>query len=213
MHVVFPTTPAQYFHLLRRQMKRNFRKPLIVAGPKALLRLPVSKHPYLRMTRAYASLQAAASSLEDMSPGSHFMPVLTDLSVADPDKVKRVAFLTGKLYYDLVKARTQHSSSERVAFVRVEELSPFPFHAVKQELQKYRNAQEVVWVQEEPRNQGAWGFVEGRLRSTLAEVGNDKLGGEVRYVGRKEAAIPAPGVAKLYKSEQQAVIVGAFEGL
>ena len=149
-----------------------------------------------------------------MGPGSRFKPVLTDLSVANPDNVKRVAFLSGKLYYDLLKARQQHSESqERVALVRIEEICPFPFRAIEEELQKYRNATEIVWVQEEPRNQGAWSFVESRLRSTLEHMNSEQFGCAITYIGRKEDALPAPGIAKLYKSQQQAILDAVFDGI
>ncbi|OBZ67945.1 putative 2-oxoglutarate dehydrogenase E1 component DHKTD1, mitochondrial [Grifola frondosa] len=136
MHVVFPTTPAQYFHLLRRQIKRNYRKPLIVAGPKALLRLP-----------------AASSSLSDLEPGSHFHPVLDDPGI-DKSRVKRIVCLSGKLYYDLIKER-QKRQLDNLAFVRIEELCPFPFEGLLRVLTQYGNAGEIIWLQEEPRNQGA----------------------------------------------------------
>ncbi|KAI0699000.1 dehydrogenase E1 and transketolase domain-containing protein 1 [Cytidiella melzeri] len=200
IHVVFPTTPAQYFHLLRRQMKRNFRKPLVVAGPKALLRLP-----------------AAASSLKEMATGTRFQPVLTDTTIRDTSQVQRVVLLTGKSYYDLFKTRAAHATmSGKIALVRIEELSPFPFHELKETLGQYEGAKEIVWVQEEPKNQGAWTFVESRVRSVVGQLKQDgKLEGvsELMYLGRKEDAIPAPGVARLYGAQQRAVIGSVFERL
>ncbi|KAF9895906.1 putative 2-oxoglutarate dehydrogenase E1 component DHKTD1, mitochondrial, partial [Lobosporangium transversale] len=124
MHVVNPTTPAQYFHLLRRQMKRNFRKPLIVVGPKTLLRLP-----------------QAVSSLEDMAPGTTFEPVLGDMKTEkDPSAVEKVLFVSGKLYYDLLKERETKGVDEKVAIVRVEELSPFPKEGLEQQIKTYSGA-------------------------------------------------------------------------
>ncbi|KAI0367415.1 dehydrogenase E1 and transketolase domain-containing protein 1 [Pilatotrama ljubarskyi] len=192
MNVAFPTTPAQYFHLLRRQVRRNFRKPLVVAGPKGLLRLA-----------------AAASPLEDLSSGTRFRPVLDDPAITDTSAVSRVVCLTGKLYYDLVKERQKRQLDGRVAFVRVEELSPFPFHATLDVLSRYDGAREVVWLQEEPRNQGAWTHVEPRLNAVLERLGRDK----VTYRGRKEDAVPAPGIASAYSAQQKAVIDSAFHGL
>ncbi|KAI0353832.1 dehydrogenase E1 and transketolase domain-containing protein 1 [Trametes cingulata] len=192
MNIAFPTTPAQYFHLLRRQVRRNFRKPLVVAGPKGLLRLA-----------------AAASSLEELSSGSRFRPVLDDPAITDTSAVSRVVCLTGKLYYDLVKERQKRQLDGRVAFVRVEELSPFPFHATLDVLSRYDGAQEVVWLQEEPRNQGAWTHVEPRLNAVLERLGRQK----VTYRGRKEDAVPAPGIASAYSAQQKAVIDSAFHGL
>ncbi|KJA23080.1 hypothetical protein HYPSUDRAFT_40201 [Hypholoma sublateritium FD-334 SS-4] len=193
MHVVYPTTPAQYFHLLRRQICRNYRKPLIVAGPKGLLRL-----------------SAASSPLSDVSEGTHFQPVLAD-PVDNQTTVKRVVLLTGKLYYDLIKEREARSLTDGIAFVRIEELSPFPFAALEKVLAKYTSAEEVLWVQEEPRNQGAYSHVRDRVDSVLENMNWE--GKALRYVGRKESAIPAPGAGKLYQAQQKMVIDGALEGM
>ncbi|KAJ7069682.1 Transketolase, pyrimidine binding domain-containing protein [Mycena amicta] len=188
MHVVFPTTPAQYFHLLRRQMKRNFRKPLIVAGPKALLRL-----------------SAASSSLGDLEPGTSFQPVLQDCT-DNKNSAKRVIFMTGKIYYDLLKERQARSLDEKVAFIRIEELAPFPFAELRAVVQEYSRAEEFFWLQEEPRNQGAYPHVASRIDSVLD-------GRQTLYQGRKESALPAPGIGKLYSVQQKAVVESAFEGL
>ncbi|KAJ3558642.1 hypothetical protein NM688_g804 [Phlebia brevispora] len=195
MHVVFPTTPAQYFHLLRRQLKRNFRKPLIVAGPKTLLRLP-----------------AAASSLNEMALGTQFSPVLDDPLPTEKTSVKRVILCSGKLYYDLVKERQARGDliSDLVAFVRVEELCPFPFAEVQKTLHKYTEAEQFVWLQEEPRNQGAYAHVAPRIQAVLDTLGT---GYRVEYRGRVEDAVPAPGIAKLYSAQQKAVLQSAFDGL
>ena len=142
-----------------------------------------------------------------MESGTRFQPVLADPSV-EPHSVRRVAILTGKLYYDLVKER-QAANVDDVAFVRVEELSPFPFHELESTLAKYSNADEFVWVQEEPRNQGAWTHVEPRIRRVMEDMGLDC---KLEYVGRREAAVPATGVGKFYKRQQEALIKGVFEG-
>ncbi|KAH9170042.1 dehydrogenase E1 and transketolase domain-containing protein 1 [Lactarius sanguifluus] len=184
MHVTFPTTPAQYFHLLRRQIKRNFRKPLIVCAPKGLLRLP-----------------AASSPLSDLEESRTFQPVLRD-PLVEAQHAERVVLVSGKLYYDLVKEREARGLQERVALVRLEELCPFPFDALREVL---RGAGEVRWVQEEPRNQGAWTHVASRA----AQV----LGRPLVYHGRREDAVPAPGVGKLYRTQQEAVTKGVYEGL
>ncbi|KAF7346487.1 2-oxoglutarate dehydrogenase E1 component mitochondrial [Mycena sanguinolenta] len=191
MHVCFPTTPAQYFHLLRRQMKRNFRKPLIVAGPKALLRLA-----------------AASSSLRDLEPGTLFQPVLRD-PADNASSAKRVVLMTGKIYYDLLKERQTRSLDKDVAFIRLEELAPFPFAELRAALKDYSEVEEVVWLQEEPKNQGAFTHVALRIDSVLRDLG---LNGMV-YRGRKESAVPAPGIGKIYGAQQKAVIESAFEGL
>ncbi|KAH9848789.1 dehydrogenase E1 and transketolase domain-containing protein 1 [Lenzites betulinus] len=192
LNIAFPTTPAQYFHLLRRQVKRNFRKPLVIAGPKGLLRLA-----------------AAASSLEDLASGSRFRPVIEDPAIADPAAVSRVVCLSGKLYYDLVKERQKRQLESKVAFVRVEELSPFPFQPMADVLSTYKGAKEIVWLQEEPRNQGAWTHVQPRLNAVLERLGRN----EVTYMGRKEDAVPAPGIASVYGLQQRMVVDSAFDGL
>lgn len=154
-----------------------------------------------------------------MAPGTKFQPVLRDPTIADPTKVERVVLLTGKLYYDLVKARAaQEDVAHKVAFVRIEELSPFPFHELKVVLEEYEAVKDLVWVQEEPRNQGAWTFVDGRIRGVLGQLKKEgklhRLGlNEVRYLGRKEDAVPAPGVSRLYAAQQKTVISSVFEGL
>lgn len=121
----------------------------------------------------------------------------------------RVVCLTGKLYYDLVKERQKRQLDGKVAFVRVEELSPFPFRSMADVLSKYECAQEIVWLQEEPRNQGAWTHIEPRLNAVLERLGRPK----VTYHGRKEDAVPAPGISSIYGAQQRAVIDAAFEGL
>ncbi|KZT04533.1 dehydrogenase E1 and transketolase domain-containing protein 1 [Laetiporus sulphureus 93-53] len=191
MHVVFPTTPAQYFHLLRRQLHRNYRKPLIVASPKGLLRLP-----------------AASSALADLAPGQRFQPVLDDVEV-DKSVVKRVVCVSGKLCYDLIKERQKRQLSN-VAFVRIEELCPFPFEQLSRTLGQYENVEEFIWLQEEPRNQGAWPHIECRLNAVLERL-SVKRG--ISYRGRKQDSVAAPGQAKLYGAQQKAVLEAAFVGL
>ncbi|KAJ0069256.1 hypothetical protein NL108_003177, partial [Boleophthalmus pectinirostris] len=150
MSVVNPTTPAQYFHLLRRQMIRNFRKPLIVVGPKTLLRF-----------------SGAVSSLSEMAPGTSFKPVLGD-TVVSAESVQRVVLCSGKHYYALLKQREASAANQNTALIRLEELCPFPLDALQQELTKYPNAKEFVWSQEEPENMGPWSFVGPRFERQLA---------------------------------------------
>jgi probable 2-oxoglutarate dehydrogenase E1 component DHKTD1 len=192
IHVAFPTTPSQIFHLLRRQVKRNFRKPLIVAAPKGLLRLP-----------------AASSALSDLEPGTRFKPVLSD-PIARPEAVERVVFMSGKIYYDLAKERQSQGLVDRVAFIRIEELSPFPFHELRNALKRYTNAKQFVWLQEEPRNQGAWTHVASRLDTVLVGLGYNT---RVAYSGRKESSIPAPGIAKIYAAQQKEILTAVFRDL
>ncbi|KAI1316028.1 hypothetical protein EDD11_010492 [Mortierella claussenii] len=188
MHIVNPTTPAQYFHLLRRQMKRNFRKPLIVVGPKTLLRLPT-----------------ATSVLADMAEGTTFEPVLGDSKTEqDPSSVERVLFVSGKLYYDLVKERETKGADDKVAIVRVEELSPFPKDGLKQQIETYSDAKEFTWIQEEPQNGGAYSFMEPRIRQLLPE--SKSLG----YIGRDPSAAPATGIAVVHRKESADILAKAF---
>jgi len=182
MQIVNMTTPANYFHALRRQMQRNFRKPLIVMAPKSLLRHKL-----------------VVSNLGEMGPDTHFRRVLpeSDRLVLDKD-VRRVILCSGKVYYDLLQAR-RDAGIDDVALVRLEQLYPWPRKSVFQQLNRYPNA-EVVWCQEEPANMGAWFFVYPRLQTMF-----DKLEGKNQrpvYVGRKAAASPATGFAKVHQLEQ-----------
>jgi probable 2-oxoglutarate dehydrogenase E1 component DHKTD1 len=146
--------------------------------------------------------------LAELAPGTKFQPVLAD-PVASGPSVERVVLLSGKLYYDLVKARAALGLDARVALVRIEELCPFPFAALRAALAQYPDTKEVRWVQEEPRNQGAYTHVAPRAAHALHELGL----GPLVYAGRREAAVPAPGVGKTYADEQKRVLAGAFEGL
>eukprot|EP00117_Sycon_ciliatum_P043624 scpid4215/ scgid0011/ Probable 2-oxoglutarate dehydrogenase E1 component DHKTD1, mitochondrial; Dehydrogenase E1 and transketolase domain-containing protein 1 len=182
-HVAFPTTPAQYYHLLRRQMIRNFRKPLVVAAPKVLLRLP-----------------AATSPLSDMAAGTTFQQVISDQHV-DASKVQRVIFCSGKHYYALAEQREKLGQWD-TAIVRLELLAPFPVHAVAEAVAQFSKAKTFVWSQEEGRNQGAWSHVAARFSAQL----NIKL----VYCGRGESATPAVGVGKRHQREATAVITEPF---
>ncbi|KAJ3363706.1 hypothetical protein GGF32_003743 [Allomyces javanicus] len=184
MHVVFPTTPAQHFHALRRQMVRNFRKPLIVVGPKTLLRLP-----------------QAVSTLEEMGPGTTFQPVLADPAIVDPKTVQRVVVCSGKFYYELAKERDAKNLTQQIALVRLEELCPFPVEEVQAQVAQFAHVKDWCYVQEEPQNQGAYTFVEPRLQALVPH--------KVRYIGRVSAAAPATGVGAIHRKEQAAVLAAA----
>lgn len=186
-HVVYPTTPAQYFHCIRRQMLRPFRKPLIVVGPKTLLKL-----------------SAAVSSFDEMTKGTTFEPVLMDPHIKNYDSVERVVFLTGKMYYELVKQRIARGLDDKIAFVRLEELSPFPKEGVEQSLAWFQNAKEYVWAQEEPQNMGAYSFVEPRIRQILPN-------GNLKYIGRNVSAAPATGIGKVHKQEEKLLYDTIFD--
>ncbi len=186
MQVVNCTTPASYFHVLRRQLRRNFRKPLVVMTPKSLLR-----H------------KRCVSRLKDMGPGTAFHRVLyEDEPSAPDDEIRRIVLCAGKVFYDLEAERDKRGATD-VAMLRLEQLAPFPAKALAEQFQRYSRA-EVVWCQEEPQNMGAWTFVAPRIEAVHAE-----LGGAVkrpRYVGRPEAASPATGVLKTHVAEQAALV-------
>ncbi|MBX2834889.1 MAG: 2-oxoglutarate dehydrogenase E1 component [Micavibrio sp.] len=186
--VVNCTTPANFFHVLRRQMHRDFRKPLIVFTPKSLLRHKL-----------------AVSTLDDFTNDSTFHRILWDNDrddlVAD-DKIKRVVLCTGKVYYDLLQARRERGIKD-VTILRLEQLYPFPHKALAEELAPFSNA-EVIWCQEEPENQGYWTFVDRRIEKVLTEI-NIK-GSRPSYVGREEAAAPATGLMKRHIEQQEKLI-------
>ncbi|CAO3646284.1 unnamed protein product [Cunninghamella echinulata] len=187
-HVVNCTTPSQYYHVLRRQIHRPYRKPLIVASPKSLLKSPL-----------------AVSSLEEMGPGTHFQPVLSDPTTTDPEQVDKVVFVSGKLYYDLQKEKNNRDLNDRVALIRIEELCPFPKEQIEQELEKYRYASEFVWCQEEPQNAGAYGFIAPRISQLIPQQQT------LKYVGRPPLSAPAISIGTKFKTEQSKLIKDAVE--
>jgi len=176
------TTPAQYFHMLRRQVKRSFRKPLIVMTPKSLLR-------HLR----------ALSPISDLSKGE-FQEVLED--PARPARPRRLLFCSGKIFYDLLKAR-EDSADSSTAIVRIEQLYQFPAQQLASLLEGYRSVRDRFWVQEEPRNRGAWMFMKERFDQELTGV-------TLSYVGREEAASPATGSHQVHAREQEEILMEAL---
>ena len=192
LQVVNCTTAAQYFHVLRRQMKRKYRAPMVIFSPKSLLRAP-----------------AASSWIEDLSEGG-FQRVIDDaLASADPSRVERVLLSFGKVYYDLVREREllEGDASERVALVRIEELYPWPEERLREVLSSYANASRFFWVQEEPRNMGAWTFVRDRLPECLPESAT------LDYAGRPPSASTATGSMRVHRAEQAELVAEAFDGL
>ncbi|HEX7025882.1 MAG TPA: 2-oxoglutarate dehydrogenase E1 component [Gammaproteobacteria bacterium] len=185
MQVCVPSTPAQAFHMLRRQALRLWRAPLIVMSPKSLLR-----H------------KQAVNSLEDLSEGC-FMPVLGDTEVVDAKKVKKLILCCGKVYYDLHDKRLTDSRDD-TAIVRIEQLYPFPEVLLQLEVDRYPNIEDVVWCQEEPMNQGAWYASQHHIRSVLRE---DLY---LRYAGRQPSAAPAVGYAHLHIQQQKLLVEDAF---
>ena len=188
MQVVQPTTASQIFHILRRQMVRNLRKPLIIMTPKSLLRA-----------------KDAASPLSEFTKGM-FQTVIPENKALKADKVKRVVACSGKVYYDLVKRREENGHDD-TAIIRVEQLYPFPHKAFATELKKYPNLADVVWCQDEPQNQGAWFFVQHYIHENMGD--GQKLG----YAGRAASASPAVGYSHLHQEQQKALVDAAFSKL
>lgn len=182
IQVVYPSTPAQYFHLLRRQVRRSFRKPLVVMTPKSLLR-----H------------KQAVSTVDQFTSG-RFFEVLDD--AVDPSEVRRVIVCGGKVYYDLVAQREAAGKSRQVAIVRLEQFYPWPADALKSALGRYRNAREWVWAQEESQNMGGWTFVAPRLQ--------ELMGVPFQYVGRDASASPATGLHSVHDREQAELVEAAI---
>ncbi len=184
--VCYPTLPSQHFHLLRRQMKRNFRKPLIVMTPKSLLRL-----------------EAATSSLKEFTDGQ-FQLVIDDPTAPPREKVNRLVLCTGKVFYALHAERAKHNL-DNVAIVRVEQLYPFPQKELQSILARYRYANEICWVQEEPRNRGAWSFMRNWLEQMLPDTA------VLTYVGRDASASPATGSYKVHAVEEKELLSHALD--
>ncbi|MDE1922106.1 MAG: 2-oxoglutarate dehydrogenase E1 component [Gammaproteobacteria bacterium] len=188
MQVCVPSTPAQLFHMIRRQMVRELRKPLIVMMPKSLLRHPLS-----------------VSRLEDLAAGT-FRNVIDEIDELRPAGVTRVVFCSGKVYFDLLKARRE-AKTEHVAIVRIEQLYPFPSDEYEAIIRRYPNAREIVWCQEEPQNQGAWYQIRHRLQANLGPKD------ELLYAGRAGAAAPATGIPALHDQQQKNLVTAALHGI
>ena len=193
------STPANYFHILRRQIHRQFRKPLILMTPKSLLRHPL-----------------CVSTADEFTTGSFFRRVMwddaqvgrSDLKLASDAKIKRVVICSGKVYYDLLAERDKRDL-KNVYLLRLEQFYPFPAHSMVKELSRFKGA-EVVWCQEEPKNQGAWTFVEPNLEWVLNKI--EAKTQRARYAGRAASASPATGLASRHKAEQEALVNDALEG-
>ncbi|MEO6807863.1 MAG: 2-oxoglutarate dehydrogenase E1 component, partial [Isosphaeraceae bacterium] len=183
IQVANPSTPAQYFHVLRRQVRRDFRKPLILMTPKSLLRLP-----------------EAASTLDDMARG-RFQEVIDD--TVDPERVRRVVLCSGKVYYDLLKRRKAAGQERDVALIRLEQFYPWPADALKAALGRYHAAREWIWAQEESQNMGGWSFVAPRLNDLM-------LGIHFDYIGRDASASPATGTKSIHEREQAELVEAAI---
>jgi 2-oxoglutarate dehydrogenase E1 component len=181
MQVCYPTTPAQYFHLLRRQVRQEIARPLVVMTPKSLLRLP-----------------AATSAVAELTEGG-FLPVIDDAEIANAAEVRRIVLCSGKVYYDLHAARLK-SDDRRVAIVRLEQFYPFPERRLREIFARYTKAEQLVWAQEEPKNYGGWHFVEPRLTGMLRACERPY------YVGRAASASPATGSYTIHELEQRELV-------
>ncbi len=190
MEVANCTTPASYFHLLRRQLHRSIRKPLVVMTPKSLLRHNL-----------------CVSSLSDLGPGTSFHRVLPDsTATVQDDAVRRVVMCSGKVYYDLLRSLSGREDKP-IAIIRLEHIAPFPAQPLARELARYPRA-EIVWCQEEPRNMGAWTYIAPRIEAIYDETG--RTGERAIYVGRPEQASPASGTHRMFQNQQAALVDAAL---
>ena len=185
MQVCVPSTPAQVYHMLRRQALRGMRRPLVVMSPKSLLRHPL-----------------AISSLDELANGT-FLPAIGEIDDLDPKAVKRVVLCSGKVYYDLLEQRRKNEQKD-VAIVRIEQLYPFPHQAVQAVLEQYSHVHDFVWCQEEPLNQGAWYCSQHNFREVVP------FGASLRYAGRPASASPAVGYMSVHQKQQQALVNDAL---
>jgi 2-oxoglutarate dehydrogenase E1 component len=184
------TTPANYFHVLRRQMLRSFRKPLVIMSPKSLLRHPLAK-----------------SSRGEFQGDRQFRRIMSDTKDIADEKVKRLVLCSGKVAYDLIEARDA-AGIEDVSIVRIEQLFPFPGDPLAVRLKRMTGLKDVVWCQEEPRNNGSWFFVNERIEDALTAAGH--TGMRPSYAGRDASASPATGLASRHKAQQEALIAAAL---
>ena len=185
MQVVVPSTPAQVYHMIRRQVVRPMRRPLIVMSPKSLLRHPL-----------------CTSSLEDLAEGT-FQPAIAEIDDIKPENVKRVVFCSGKVYFDLLEQRRKNEQDD-VAIVRIEQLYPFPLEEVQAAIAQYTNVEDYVWCQEEPQNQGAWYSSQHNFRAAIP------AGADLKYAGRPASASPAVGYMSVHLKQQKALIEDAL---
>lgn len=187
--VVNCSTPANYYHVLRRQLHREFRKPLIIATPKNLLRE-----------------RKCTSTLEEMGTGTRFLRTIGESNekvLAAPEKVRKLIMCSGKIWYELEDERTKRGITD-VAIIRIEQLAPFPWDHVADECARYKNAT-VTWVQEEPKNMGPWAFVQPRIATATRTLNNHEV--RPSYVGRKPSAATATGLGgRAHTAEVQAIM-------
>ena len=197
--VVNASTPANYFHVLRRQVRRDFRKPLIIMTPKSLLRDTMCR-----------------SNLSEFEEGSKFQRVIPEQhketgQLVEPQDMRKVVFCSGKIYYELLKQRSMRNVKD-VALIRVEQISPFPFDLVAEEVSKYNNA-EVLWCQEESKNMGAWAYVQPRFATAIKQLVKDDQRCNIGYAGRDPSAAPATGSQITHQSENTMLMAVSYTHL
>lgn len=197
LQVVYPTTPANYFHVLRRQIHRDFRKPLVVFNSKSLLRHPMAR-----------------SSLTEMGPETRFRKLIPEEDstiIKHPERITRLIFCSGQVYYALVKARAANRL-KNVAIARLEQLSPFPYDQFVKECDRYPRLESLVWCQEEPINLGMWNYVEPRMETVLARHSQYHRGRRAQYAGREPTAAVATGYKKQHLKEEYELLGQALLG-
>jgi 2-oxoglutarate dehydrogenase E1 component len=186
MQVMNLTTPAQYYHMLRRQALQDTKRPAILMTPKSLLRHPM-----------------ATSSRDELAEGK-FQPFIVDRDYNNPENIKRLVICSGKVYYDLLKYR-QENDIENVAIARLEQFYPFADDEIEDQLKDFKKVKDIVWCQEEPKNQGAWNFVAPRFMELLQK------GQKLNYIGRQASASPAAGQKKVHEAEQNRLVEKAMQ--
>jgi 2-oxoglutarate dehydrogenase E1 component len=200
MQVVNCTTPANYFHALRRQIHRDFRKPLIVMTPKSLLR-------HKRAVSFFSDMETGSSFHRILHDGAERPECKADVTLKPDDKIRRVVMCSGKVYYDLFEEREKRKADD-IYLLRIEQLYPFPIASLLKELSRFPQA-EMIWCQEEPKNMGSWSFVESQIEKTLERL--DTVHKRPRYVGRAASASTAAGTMALHNKELAAFLEAAFE--
>jgi len=200
MQVTNVSTPANYFHVLRRQLKRNFRKPLINMSPKSLLRHKLCVSTLMEMARGSEFHRV-------LWDDAQYRPDVTEIKLVDDKKIKQVVICSGKIYYDLFEERDKRNINDTY-LLRLEQFYPYPDDAMQQELRRFKNA-EIIWAQEEPKNMGAWTFIEPYLEESLTAIKAKQI--RARYIGRPAAASTATGIAAKHKKEQAAIFDSVFE--
>ena len=200
MQVTNISTPANYFHALRRQLKRNFRKPLINMSPKSLLR-------HKLCVSTFAEMATGSEFHRVLWDDAEYRPASTEIKLVDDAKIKRVVICSGKVYYDLFEEREKRNVND-MYLLRLEQFYPYPDDAMQQELKRFKNA-EIIWAQEEPKNMGAWTFIEPYIEESLIAIKAKQT--RAKYRGRPAAASTATGIAAKHKKEQQAIFDSVFE--